>query len=53
MKSFIKTAPATEQSEEAENNISRELSTDMEMERIPFMKLPFLAKDIHVNTREA
>ena len=56
MKTFLgidETPPALEKSFKAATKLRRELPTDMEMESIPPEKLPSLAEEIHVKTREA
>ena len=50
---FTKTPPALERSFKTATKLSRELSTDLEMESIPPMRLSSLAEDIHAKTREA
>ena len=47
------TPSALERSFKAANKLSRELSTDLEMESIPLENLSSLALDIHIKTREA
>ena len=51
--SLDETPSALERSFKAATKLSRELSTDLEMESIPLEELSSLAEDIHVKTREA
>ena len=56
MKNFLgidRTPPAIEISINAATKLSRELPTDLQMERIPLKDLLSLAEDIHIKTREA
>ena len=56
MKNFLgidRTPPAIEISINAATKLSRELPTDLQMERIPLKYLLSLAEDIHIKTREA
>ena len=50
---LAETLSALEKSFKAATKLSCELPTDIEMESIPWEKLPSLVKDIHVKTREA
>ena len=56
MKKFLgidRTPPAIEISINAATKLSRELPTDLQMERIPLKDLLSLAEDIHIKRREA